>query len=171
MLRQNAAAQSVAVPPGEKPGRDRQNVILLQVRGKGYRGVQSTETGDRGIEQVEHLLADGGGDFAAVAAALGLFCDDNNLVGLFETFVDDILVQREQGADINNLGFDAVRGQFLRGVQSGEDLAAVGDDGQVFAFEGDAALAQRNGIEAGDFALDAVEGLVLKEHDGVIIVN
>ena len=147
------------------------HVILLQVRGKGYRGIQRTDARNRSVEQVEHFLTDGSGDFAAVAAAFGLFGNDNDLIGLFKAFADDILVQREQGADINDFGLDAVRRQLLCSVQSGINLTAVGDNCQVFAFESDTALAQRNGIEAGDFALGGIQALVLEEHHRVIIVN
>jgi len=82
-----------------------------------------------------------------------------------------VLIQRIQGTDIYDLCIYAVGGQFLCRFLGIQHLLCVGDDGDILALADDPALAQRDGLLGGNFALGGVKGLLLEEHHGVVVVD
>jgi hypothetical protein len=87
-------------------------------------------------------------------------------------FADRLPVQRAQRAQVDHLRLNAVVGQGVGGLQRSLDHREGGDDGDVRAratYGGSAEL--RRLALAVELALARVERLVLKDHDGVRVLN
>lgn len=86
-------------------------------------------------------------NLAAEAAALDLLGYDDGLVRLGDALADELLVQRIEAAQVDDLDADAVRRELFRRLQRVVHLAAIGDYGEVAALADYAALAQGDGLE------------------------
>ena len=112
------------------------------------------------------MFADPGGELAAEAAGQGGLVEDEGAGGFPDGSGDGGVVQRSEGAQVDDLGVDA---HLLDGPQGPVDAHAVGDDAQVVARAGHGGLADLRLVVAGrDLAAQAaVQGFVLEEEHGV----
>jgi hypothetical protein len=82
-----------------------------------------------GVEFVKDALLDHVGDLGADAAVGLVFLDVDGAVRLGDGFEDGVLVQRADGAEIDDFGADAVLFfEDAGGFEAGDDGFAVGDE-------------------------------------------
>ena len=83
------------------------------------------------------------------------------------------LVEREQGAEVDDFGFDAFLGEGFGGFERSVHHRGVGNDGEVFSFAADDGFAERHGVIAcGNFFLQAaVEKFVLEEKNRIVVAD
>ena len=117
---------------------------------------------------IEGFFGDDGGEFGADAHGLFVFVDDENFVGLAHGFENGFFVERRQGAQVDDFGFDAALGHGFGGFERDADHVAVGNDREIGAFTANRGFADGHGVIAfGDLALDrAIQALVLEEKHG-----
>ena len=92
---------------------------------------------------------------------------------------DGVLVERADGAEIDDLGIDAVLFfEDAGGFEAGDDGFAVGDEADVGAHafhvgetERDEEVAAGDFVVGGDIPLFAIKFRALHEHDGVIVTD
>ena len=107
--------------------------------------VPAGDAHDRRLEMVEAALLDQRGQFGAEARGAGRFLDDQAAAGLLHRFLDRLDVERDQGAQVDDLGVDAI---FLDRGERDMDHRAVGQHGQRLARADDRRLAERDGVMA-----------------------
>src|SRR5579859_4709261 len=108
--------------------RVRQVQILL---GVGERRIEAGDPGDGGLERVEGLLSQDGGDLGAVPAEPGRLMDDHSPSGLLHRGEDRRGVDRDQGPKVDELGGNAVGLEPPARLGRRGDHCAVGEDAHV----------------------------------------
>src|SRR5919107_1670218 len=121
-----------------------------------------------GVEIVEGPILDDRRHLARHPEPPPLLLDGHGPVRLFHRLDDGVLVERPQGPEIYNLGLEAVLRQRVSGPQAQVDLPAVGYEGDVGAFAGDASLAEGHGVvPLFDLTFGPVKGAGFEEDHGV----
>ena len=151
-------------------------LLVLDMRGVDGRGIDGADAFDRGVEVVKGVVLNEGRDLSRNAAERFGLIDKDRTVGFFDAVDDGVLVERADGAEVDDLGVDVVlRLEFFRGFESVEHTATVGDEGNVGALAFDVGFSERNGEVAvgriGHVAFDPVEKSVLHEVDRIVVAN
>ena len=156
--------------PSRFDARQRQD---FQIGGIGQRHILLVHPQRRRIQIVEGVLDHPGHDLGPDAHRPPAFLGRDQTAGLLDALDDGLVVQRAQGAQVDDLAADALLRQLLGGLQGKADHAAVGGDGDVGALAADLGLADRHDIvlDLRHIELDAVHHLVLEEDDGVGIAD
>src|SRR5215218_8747828 len=124
------------------------NVELLQRRAEGNRGVRRGDQLDGGVEQIESLVRDHGGDVGGGGAAWIVLIDDDQSVRLLDRGQDHVFIQRGEGARVDHLDLDSFAGECLCRGQRLINHAGDGHDGDVFAGAFDITLAEGDTLVA-----------------------
>src|SRR5215203_1385102 len=121
-----------------------------------------------GVEIVEGPILDDRRHLARHPEPPPLLLDRHGPMRLLHRLDDGVLVERPQGSQVYDLGLEAVLRQCVSGPQAQVDLPAVGYEGNVGAFAGDARLAEGYGVvPIFDFAFGTVKGASFQEDHGV----
>src|SRR5215218_14047 len=121
-----------------------------------------------GVEIVEGPILDDRRHLARHSEPPPLLLDSHGPMRLLHRLDDGVLVERPQGSQVYDLGLEAVLRQCVSGPQAQVDLPAVGYEGNVGAFAGDARLAEGYGVvPIFDFAFGTVKGASFQEDHGV----
>src|SRR5690606_30207170 len=137
----------------------------LQVGGVAQRHVFLVDAQRRGVQVVEGVLDHAGDHFGADAHRTPALFGRDQAVGLLDALDDGLVVQRTQGANVDDLDRNALAGQLFGGLQGETDHAAVGRDGDVRAFAANLGFADRHDVilDVRDVELVAVHHLVFEE--------
>src|ERR1700722_6266242 len=144
----------------------------------GLVGAERVHGGDAlygGVELVEKLFADAGGDFGAVAEAAHVFEGNDDARIFAEGRGGRFPVVGRERAEIDDFDRDAFALELRGGDLGAVDNGAVGDDADVSAFFDESRFAERNGV-VGSGIFGAVVGLaikmfVLEEHHRIVAAN
>ena len=124
------------------------------------------------VEVVEGAVLDDGRDLRAEAHADDRLVGDDAAVGLAHGADDRVLVERQERARVDDLDGDALGLGLLRRRERLVDEPAGGDDGHVLALAVHARLADLDALDlVRHLVLQVVEGAVLEEDDGVVVVD
>jgi len=105
--------------------------------------INGADAFDRGIEVVEGVFLDQGGDLGGNTAERLRFVDKNGTIGLFNGFDDSVLVQWADGAKVEDLGVDSVLGlENFGSFEAAEDAGAVSNEGDTVSFTFDVGFAE-----------------------------
>lgn len=150
---------------------------LLQLLCVGGGDLGAGDTLGGGVKVVEGVLHGEGEDLGADAEGGVAGLDDQQAVGLLDGVDDGLEVEGLDGAQVEDLGLDAVLLlEVLGGDQGLADAAGDGDDGQVLAgaldlglAEGDDEVVLLRGLAHGEGL--AVQQLVLEDDGGVGVAD
>src|SRR6266436_219579 len=138
----------------------------------GAEGVHGGDALDGGVELVEKLVGDAGGDFRAETPAQHVFiCHEDTMI-FAHGGGDGVPVIRRERAEIDDLDGDAFAFELRGGDFGAMHDGAESDDADVAAFFDYAGFAERNGIVGpgifGTIVGLAVKMLVLEKHYGIV---
>src|SRR5829696_4118148 len=121
-----------------------------------------------GVEIVEGPILDDRRHLARHPEPPPLLLDRHGPVRLLNGLDDGVFVERPQRSQVHDLRLEAVLCERVCGPQAQVDLPAVGYQGNVGAFAGDARLAEGYGVvPIFDFAFGTVKGASFQEDHGV----
>ena len=131
-------------------------------------GVAIRQASSRSLEAVlgdqrEHLPRPSAGERALL--------HDRDPVRLRHRGEDGLEVERAQGAQVDHLRVDAVRGEHVRRRDAVVHALHRRHEREAPALARDACAPQRDDLVAADLALERVEALVLEEHHRVLVPN
>ena len=93
----------------------------------GHRHLFAAHAPDRSIKLPECLLDDPGADFRRQADASPAFVNNDRSPGFGHRSDDRLVIERPQGAQIDDLGFDIVGGERGGGIQRLPQRSAISD--------------------------------------------
>src|SRR5918995_2896203 len=145
----------------------------LQVARVRRRDLRPAHPLDRGVQIVEGPVLDDRRDLARDPEPPPLLLHRHRPMRLLDRLYDGVLVERPDGAQIYDLGADAVfLLQRVGGPQAQIHLPPVGDERDVGALARYARLAEGDGVVALlHLALGAVEGAGLQEYHAVVVAD
>src|SRR5665213_2685398 len=146
---------------------------LLQIGGVRHGYVLAGNLGGRRVQIVERIQRHARADFRTDGADRpGLF-HRNNAIGLLDRSDHGLNVERAKGAKIDDLGVDALRGQFLRRFLASSDRDRVRHQSHVFARARNARLAdgQHVIVDLGYREGPAIEDFILQEDHRIGIAD
>ena len=119
------------------------------------------------------MLGKEGRDLGADSAEGLVLVDQHGAMGLGHGVEDGLLVERTDGAEIDDLGLDAVLGgQDLGRREAGQHRATVGDEGDIDSFALHVGNPERDRVGAvGNLTEVSVEESILHEADGVVVAD
>jgi len=119
-------------------------------------GVEGSDADERAVEIVEGFFEEDGGNFAGDATGLGVFMNDEALIGFLDGSEDGFFVERHKRAEIDDFRLNAFFGEGVGGFERDVHHGGVGEDGEVLPFPANDGFAKRNGVViGGNFFLDA----------------
>src|SRR3954454_2154514 len=144
----------------------------LHHRGERQRRELRPDSLDRRIEPVERLVLEHRSDLRAEAHPRHRLVRHHGPVRLLHRRDERLLVERLERTWVDDLDRDPVSLRLLRRLETLVHEAAGGDHGHVLALAVDAGASEWDRLDLlGDVALDWVEGPVLEEDDGVVVVD
>ena len=140
-----------------------------QVRVIGHGRVAGVQALRRGIEEFVAFAGDAGDDFGGDAAPRPRFAHAEQTAGARDAGDDGVRIQGFDGAQIHDFNLPAFGGEFVRGGDAFVHHGAIGDNGEVATFAGDAGLAHGQGGVRQFVGLEMViQELVFAENHRVI---
>src|SRR5690606_10347848 len=103
-----------------------------------------------------------GREFCRYASSHHAFSDDHSATNALDMFAYGVEIERVEGAQVDDCGFDPLLRKVFGGLQRIMDLAGISDDDDILASPANGSLApcQRLGVEI-DVGLHRIERLVL----------
>src|SRR5258708_1196613 len=144
---------------------------MLEWRRKGNWRVQRRDAHDGSMGIFERVFIDDGGQLARQAACLGVFMQEDDLVGLLYRLNDGFSIERHQRAQVEDLDINSLFRQQFGGLLRGVDHGRISNDAQVASFAVQPRFAQRDGVVAlGNVFFDsAIEKLVFQDEHRIVI--
>ena len=128
-----------------------------------------SNTDDGRVDVIEGFFIDAADDFAADAVRLPTFFHNDGAIGFLERFEHGFHVERAQGAQVNDLGFNALLAEFVGGFYGELVFLAVGVDAEFLARALNFGFSNGNGVFAlGHVTAHLVHGGMFDEKNRII---
>ena len=121
---------------------------------------------------MERVACHQSGDIRGDRAARRRFVDDDEPTGVLEALVDGLVIERREGARVDEIGGDAVGRECIERLLGERHHTADRDHRDMLALAHERRFAERDRVVAlRDRAFARVERLVLEEHHRVVVAD
>lgn len=149
--------------------------VVLEGFDPGDGGVHASHAEGWGVEVLERELGDAGDDLAGETARAGGLVHHDDAIGLFDRLDNGLLVEGDEGAQVDDFGLDSLFGELIGGGEAVVDVVAIGDVGEVLALPSYLCFSKWNEeVAFGDFFFDlvpAIELLDLVDDDRIAVTD